>query len=120
MIPSSPTASRPPAECLVSVLVALELRLDREATSRAMALLRPHWCIHAVEPAELDAQIAALRPLAVLCSALTEVVVERVPIWFLEHDGEPSRYAASIDDADAGFHSVGFLDILEVIDSRAE
>jgi hypothetical protein len=63
------------------VLVANELRSYRETIARVITGLRPEVEVHEVEPEDLDAKVARLRPDLVICSRVTSTVESCVPVW---------------------------------------
>jgi hypothetical protein len=65
----------------VLVYVALELPLDQEVVTQAMAGLRPHWSVRAVPPHELNAHVLHEHPHVVICSEPTAVVMAHAPVW---------------------------------------
>src|SRR5215213_791378 len=58
----------------LQILVANEPALYRDVLSSQLPILRPGLRVLVVDPAELDAAVARLRPRLVICSELTEAV----------------------------------------------
>lgn len=79
LYPSQPCAGA----ARVRILIALSMRLDREAMSRSLAIVRPTWEIHEVEPAVLDDTFSRIRPDVVICTEATEIIEEQAPMWFV-------------------------------------
>ncbi len=58
-------------------------RAYREALVAAFRTRRPGTEVVVVEPGELNAAVISLCPVFVVCSALTEVIETRAPVWVL-------------------------------------
>jgi hypothetical protein len=78
------------------MLVANELRAYREAIAGAVQALRPHLEVIAVEPEDLDRDVAHLMPQLVLCSELTEVVETRCLAWVVLYPNGETRAVVNI------------------------
>jgi hypothetical protein len=65
------------------ILVANEPRTYREALTLAVRAERPLLDVRAVEPTDLDREVARCRPALVVCSELRSIVEQRLPIWVL-------------------------------------
>jgi hypothetical protein len=77
------------------VLVANELRSYRETIARVITGLRPDVEVHEVEPEDLDAKVARLRPDLVICSRVTSTVESCVPVWAELYPDHKVRVLAS-------------------------
>lgn len=74
------------------VLVAFEdvYRLYREALAGAIREVRPHLCVRAVSPDGLEAAVARLDPILVICDRPNTVSPNGRPAWY-EFRPEPGR-----------------------------
>ena len=74
-------------EVCLHVLVAHEPRAYRQALATVLPDLRPRLRVHLVEPANLDAAAAELRPLLVVCGRLTPAVRAHAASWVVLYPG---------------------------------
>ncbi len=73
------------------ILVANELASYRESIAAVFRFSLPHSEVSEATSADLDREVVRLRPDVVICSRLTSVVEDRVPVWVeLYPDGEPA------------------------------
>jgi hypothetical protein len=80
----------------VRVLIASEPRSYREFLAAALARLRPHAEVTALAPEGLDGALTRLRPHLVVCSRLTERVLESALCWVLLYPDGESRVEVGI------------------------
>src|SRR6476469_185474 len=80
----------------VRVLIAHELRLNRDAIGEALELLRPAADVLVVAPAELDDAIAARAPDLIICTALS-ARARRAANWILLHPEDAEHCVLSVN-----------------------
>jgi hypothetical protein len=80
----------------VRVLIAHDLRLNRDALGEALELLRPAADVLVVAPAELDDAIAACAPDLIICSALSDSA-RHAANWILLHPEDAEHCVLSVN-----------------------
>lgn len=80
----------------VRVVIAHELRLNRDAIGEALEILRPAADVRAVAPAELDDAIAACAPDLVICTALSDSA-RQAANWILLHPEDAEHCVLSVN-----------------------
>ncbi|HKG25483.1 MAG TPA: hypothetical protein VKB09_07525 [Thermomicrobiales bacterium] len=98
------------------ILVANEPRTYREALTLAVRAERPLLDVRAVDPADLDREVARCRPALVVCSELSPTVELRSAIWVLLYP-EGARLAVVGDgEAPAVTGDLDLPGILDLVD----
>jgi len=83
----------------VCILVANEPQTYREALTLAMRLERPALDVRAVDPVDLDREVARCHPALVVCSALSSTIEQQSGTWVLLYP-EGARLAVVSGDND--------------------
>lgn len=99
------------------ILVAPQFVAEREALAGTLRLMRPTIEVVEVEPEALDAQVVALRPDIVVCSALTEVVETRVAAWAELYPNQEPRAVLSLAGRRWDTPNISFAQLLDFIDA---
>lgn len=99
------------------VLIANEPCTYREVLVAALRAFRPQVETSTVEPDDLDAEIARLRPHLVVCSRPCGATRDGALTWVVLYPHEESRAEVFTAGEQATITSVGFSDLLSVIDS---
>jgi hypothetical protein len=99
------------------VLVAHEPANYREALAAVLPELRPGLRVRLVEPDDLDAAAARLRPAVVVCSRLSAAVRAHAAAWVLLYpDGEDRAAVGGIPEPYRLEHPL-LADVLAMIDA---
>lgn len=98
------------------VLAANEPRAYREVLVEILRELRPNVEILGVEPAEMEAALARLRPDMVICSSATEAVRGTVPVWLELYPDHGARCVVGVDGETSDIEHVQLVDVLSVVD----
>ncbi len=101
------------------ILLANEPRAYRESIAQVLQQLRPGVEVITAEPEELEARILGLAPEMVICSEVTGVVRERVPVWVELYPDYGSRSVVSIEGRCTTIEEIQLSDLLSILD-RAE
>ncbi len=97
------------------ILVAAEPRAYREVITGLLRELRPHIKVDAVEPDDLDPEVARLRPHLVVCSQIT-VALQALLGWVMLYPGGENRAEIFTAGEWTTVDNVEFGDLLSVID----
>lgn len=98
------------------VLLANEPCTYRSLLAAELPFLRPNLRVLEIDPAELDAAVARLRPAVVVCSRVLEKVLGlEFAILLLYPEGEDTLIR-SVDGADQSMASPRLSDVLGAID----
>ncbi len=99
-----------------SVLVACELKSYRQAIAAAFRTLRPNVKVFETEEENLDKEVGRLGPDLVVCSQLTAVIEDRVPVWVELYPGCGPRSVVSVRGERSTIEEIQLSDLLSVID----
>ena len=111
-----PTLHPKPDTAPVRVLIALDMLLDRNAMSQAMAILRPTWQVREVAPHDLTQALRDDRPDVVICSELTDSIAAQARMWFMLHPYGSQRCVVGVDGRRMEELNMAFDAILRYID----
>ena len=101
------------------VLVACELKSYRQAIAAALRTLRPNVKVFETEEENLDGEVGRLAPEMVVCSQLTAVIEDRVPVWVELYPGYGAESVIGVGGERSTIGEIQLSDLLAVID-RAE
>ena len=97
------------------VLVANEPRAYRETIALALSALRPRAEVVAVEPDDLDAEIARRHPDVAVCSELSPMIETSVPIWVLLYPEGANMAVVSVGGEQSTTGGLALDDLAAVI-----
>lgn len=100
----------------IDILIGTELALHREALAATFTAMRPALRVRAVPQDELDATVSDLRPLLVICSAVTPSISMTCPAWITLYPGDRDEAIVSIDGARRVIPSATVSQLLGVMD----
>ena len=80
----------------IDVLIGHRLALYGECLTAAFHARRPELKVRVVAPADLDELVLALRPLLVICSAVTATIADCSPAWISLYPGETDEAIVSV------------------------
>lgn len=100
----------------IDVIVATELALERDAISRALALLRPRLDVAAVAPDELARAVVERRPALVVGNTLPSAVREWTPCWILLYPDDARHCVVHVNGHERAVEQLGLGALLEVVD----
>jgi hypothetical protein len=101
------------------ILIANEPRTYREALVDALRMFRPQVEVSTVEPHGLAAEIGRLHPHLVVCSQLWVAAQDGALTWVVLYPDGENRAEVFTAGEHATIASIGFGDLLSIID-RAE
>ncbi len=81
----------------MQILIANEPRAYRDTLALALKTLRPQATVMAVEPDDLDTEIARRHPDVAVCSRLSPTVESGVPTWVLLYPEGANMAVISVD-----------------------
>jgi hypothetical protein len=99
------------------LLLASKLRYYREVVAQTLRALRPEVEVTIAEPADLDTcSILRLAPDMVICSEVTEVVRENVPVWVELYPQHEAYSVVSIEGKRKEYALIELSDLLSIVD----
>ena len=98
------------------VLVACELKSYRQAIAAALRTLRPTVQVFETEEENLDGEVGRLGPTRVVCSQLTAVIEDRVPVWVELYPGYGAESVVSVRGERSTIEEIQLSDLLSIID----
>jgi hypothetical protein len=99
------------------VLVANDPCLYREAITDALRELRPHLEVRAIEPDDLDGEVARLRPHLVVCSRAPDAARDGALTWVVLYPDGENRAEVITAVERATVAGIAFGDLLSIVDS---
>lgn len=101
---------------LTRVMVANELRSYRSALSEVIRRLCPDNVeVREVEPEDLDEAVVLFYPDLVVCSQVTSVVIEHVPVWVELHPNHAAHSTVCIQGEMETLESMELTDLLTLL-----
>ena len=101
------------------IILAIELTSYREAFALALQSLRPDVRIFQAEENELDREVRRLLPDMVVCSRLTKLVEDRIPIWVELYPDCGPRSVVCIRGTRLEIEDMQLSDLLSVVDQTS-
>jgi len=117
---SRSTEREPQREVPLRVLLANEPRSYRESIAAVFRQLRPGLQVKVVEPDALDSSVALFDPDVVICSRVTETVIERVPVWVELYPEHAAQSVASEGGRRTEYAEIQLDDLLGILDRAAQ
>lgn len=96
------------------ILVANAPRAYREAIAGALRMLLPGVGVLVTEPESLECEVIRLRPDMVVCTKVTPLVEEAVPVWIDLYPNGESLAVISIDGRRSVVSELEFADLLSI------
>ena len=109
----------PVRETPLRVLLANEPRSYRESIAAVFRHLRPGLQVEVVEPEALESSVVRSAPDVAICSRVTGVVRERVPVWIELYPEHAAHSVASEKGRRTEFAEIQLLDLISIIDRAA-
>jgi len=103
----------------VRVILANELRYEREVLAAALRELRPGVDVVELTPDRLNGALAALRPRLVVCTAALATVQAGVPAWVLLYPDDATHAVVCLDGAERVVPAFGLADLVDAVDAAA-
>ena len=103
----------------LGVLLANEPRSYREVLAGALRLMRPHWAVSVLAPAEVPAHLGPCAREVVICSRLSESIRRGAFGWVVLYPDHENRATIHIAGKEATVEDLDFDGLLAVLD-RAE
>ena len=100
----------------IHVLLANEPRSYRDAMATALRVLRPRARVRAVEPDQLDGEVARHHPELVVCSELTPTVRAEALAWVLLYPDGARLAIRHVGDAEDTAGDLDLADLVDVVD----
>ena len=101
------------------VILANELRYEREVLAAALRELRPGVDVVELTPDRLNGALAALRPRLVVCTAALATVQAGVPAWVLLYPDDATHAVVCLDGAERVVPAFGLADLVDAVDAAA-
>jgi hypothetical protein len=102
------------------VLLANEPRSYRESVAAVFRQLRPGLEVKVVEPEALESNVARFDPDVAICSRVTGVVRDRVPVWVELYPEHAAHSVASEGGRRTEFAEIQLLDLIGILDRAAD
>ena len=102
------------------VLLANEPRSYRESIAAVFRQLRPDLEVKVVEPEALESNVARFDPDVAICSRVTGVVRDRVPVWVELYPEHAAHSVASEGGRRTEFAEIQLLDPIGILDRAAD
>jgi hypothetical protein len=102
------------------VLLANEPRSYRESIAAVFRQLRPGLEVKVVEPEALESNVARFDPDVAICSRVTGVVRDRVPVWVELYPEHAAHSVASEGGRRTEFAEIQLLDLIGILDRAAD
>jgi hypothetical protein len=99
------------------ILVANEPALYRDVLGSQLPRLRPGLTVLLVDPADLDAAVARLRPRLVICSELTDAVRQFAPAALVLDPLDTNRAVLTVDGQHQVLLHPRLSDLLAAVDA---
>jgi len=100
----------------IQILIANEPRAYREAIADTFTALCPDACCVLVEPAELDREVARVKPHLVVCSSYSAHIDMYALAWVMLYPEGRSEATISIDGQQIRVPDIEFNTLLDVLD----
>ena len=104
---------------VLRVLLANEPRAYREAIAAVLGDLRPGFEVRVAEPGDLEDGVFGFGPDVAVCSWVTGVVEERVPVWVELYPGHAAHALVSERGRRTEFAQIELSDLLSIVDREA-
>jgi hypothetical protein len=102
------------------VLVANEPRSYRDVVAALLHSLRPHLDVLLAEPDQLDHAVLTHAPDLVLCSRVTQILLNTAPHWVLLYPNGAGLVVASIGGCQRTTDDLDAAHLLALVDETAE
>jgi hypothetical protein len=111
------TVAMPPSDHrALRVVVALEMRLEREVICSAMEIMRPHWSVTHVSPEELDKVLRDATVDVIVCSTDMPRPRPLPRVVIVIHPFGDNRCTIAVDGRYSQISRPSFSAVLSVID----
>ena len=100
----------------IDVLIANELPLHREVLASTFRTMRPDLIVRAIAHDELDLVICELRPLVVICSAISSSTCSCSPAWITLYPDDRDEAVIHIDGVRSVIPNASIHQLLGVMD----
>jgi hypothetical protein len=114
------TEREPQREAPLRVLLANEPRSYRESIAAVFRQLRPELLVKVVEPEALDGNVVSFDPHVAICSRVTDIVRERVPVWVELYPEQAAHSVVSEGGRLTEFAEIQLRDLLGILDRAAD
>ena len=102
------------------MITANEPRAYRESISEVLGELRPNLEVTSVRPETLEESVILHKPHVVICSEVTSVVRDMVPIWVELYPEHSSKSVVSIERQRTEVEDMQLSDLLSIVDRAQE
>lgn len=99
----------------VDILIGNNLPLYREVLVSMVRAARPDLAVKAVSHLDLDAEVARSRPALVICSAVSQAIVEHCPSWILLFPDQRDEAIFMIAGDKRVLPHAGIRDVIELL-----
>jgi hypothetical protein len=104
----------------VDILIGNNLPLYREVLASTLRVARPDLTIQAVLPSELDDEVLRARPCLVICSVVSETIVEHCPAWIHLFPDQRDEAIVMVGGECKAITQAGIRDLVDVLEGLAQ
>lgn len=101
------------------IILAIGLTSYREALAQVLQELRPNIEVFEAEEMDLDREVRRLLPDMVVCSKLTKLVEDRIPVWIELYPGCESKSVVCIRETRMEIEDIQLPDVLSTVDQAS-